>query len=70
VNARAIVDTEARMKEYQDLEKAVIQDEAAWIPLYSLQHVFLVNERLKGFKPSWNGWSDGWYHYEGLRIEN
>ncbi len=70
VDARAIVDPVAREKEYQALEIAVIQDEAAWIPLYSVQHVFLVNDRLQGFKPSWNGWSDGWYYYDGLRIEN
>ncbi|MEL7623412.1 MAG: ABC transporter substrate-binding protein [Clostridiales bacterium] len=70
VDARAIVDPAAREKEYQALEIAVIQEEAAWIPLYSVQHVFLVNDRLQGFKPAWNGWSDGWYYYDGLRIVN
>jgi ABC-type transport system substrate-binding protein len=68
--ARAVVDPAARMKEYQSLEKAIIQDEAAWIPLFSTQHIFIVNDRVEGFKVSWNGWSDGWYYYKGLRIKN
>jgi len=69
-DARAIVDPVAREKEYQALEIAIIQEEAAWIPLYSVQHVFLVSDRLQGFQPAWNGWSDGRYYYDGLRIVN
>ena len=68
--ARAIVDPAARMKEYESLENAIIQDEAAWIPLFSTQHIFVVNDRVEGFNVSWNGWSDGWYYYKGLRIKN
>lgn len=70
VAARAMTDPAAREKEYQALEIAIIQEEAAWIPLYSIQHLFLVNDRLHGFRPAWNGWSDGWYYYDGLYIEN
>ncbi|MDR1967017.1 MAG: ABC transporter substrate-binding protein [Synergistaceae bacterium] len=67
--ARAIVDPASRVKEYQDLERAIIQDEAAWIPLFTTQHIFVVGDRVEGFKVSWNGWSDGWHYYEGLRIK-
>ncbi|MDR1514213.1 MAG: ABC transporter substrate-binding protein [Synergistaceae bacterium] len=69
VAARAITVPQERIKEYQALEKAIIQDEAAWIPLFQRQHIFVVNNRVEGFKVSWNGWSDGWYYYEGLRIK-
>jgi ABC-type transport system substrate-binding protein len=68
--ARAMIDPVARLKEYQDLEKAIIQDEAAWIPLFLRQHIFVTSDRVEGFKVSWNGWSDGWYYYEGLRIKH
>ncbi|MDR0648964.1 MAG: ABC transporter substrate-binding protein [Synergistaceae bacterium] len=68
--ARAMTDPEARIKEYQDLEKAIIQDEAAWIPLFQRQHIFVTSDRVEGFKVSWNGWSDGWYYYDGLRIKH
>ena len=60
-NARAIVDTEARLAEYQALEKKIIQEDAAWIPLFSKQHLFIVNKRVEGFRVSWNGWSSNNY---------
>ncbi len=67
-DARAIVDKEERIAEYQDLEKIIIQDDAAWIPLYSSQHLFLVSERVKGFEVSWNGWSST--RYQNVYLEN
>jgi ABC-type transport system substrate-binding protein len=67
--ARAIVDPDARIKEYRELEKAIIQDEAAWIPLFNLQHIFVVSDRVEGFQVPWNGWSEGWYYYDGLSIK-
>lgn len=59
--ARAIVDEDERVAEYQDLEKLIIQDDAAWVPLFSKQHLFVVNPRVSGFKVSWNGWSGNYY---------
>ena len=56
VDARSIVDPEARIREYRFLEKKIIQDDAAWIPLYSGYHFFAVNERVNGFHVRWNGW--------------
>ena len=67
-DARAITDYDARIAEYQALEKAIIQDEAAWIPLFSTEHIFAVHDRLQGFKVPWNGWSDGWYYDQELKI--
>ena len=61
VNARAIVDESARLAEYQALEQKIVQEDAAWIPLYSRQHLFVVKDRVKGFQVSWNGWSSSSY---------
>lgn len=59
--ARGIVDESERIAEYQALEQLIIQDEAAWIPLYSKQHLYVVNPRVSGFTVSWNGWSSNYY---------
>lgn len=61
--ARAIVNQEERMKEYQELEKKIIQDNAAWIPLYSKIHFFAVSDRVSGFNVRWNGWSSNRYDH-------
>ncbi len=60
--ARAIMDEDKRIKEYQDLEKTIVQDDAAWVPLYSKEHLFVVSPAVSGFKVSWNGWSNNYYH--------
>lgn len=60
-NARAILSDMARIKEYRDLEKKIIQEDAAWIPLCSHEHFFVVSDRVEGFKVPWNGWSMGMY---------
>lgn len=64
--ARVMVDQPKRMKVYQDLEKIVVQDDAAWIPLFSLEHLFVVQPKVKNFKVSWNGWSN--MPYNGVVI--
>ena len=60
--ARAIVDEDERVAEYQALEKLIVQDEAAWVPLFSKEHLYVVNPRVSGFTVSWNGWSNNYYH--------
>ena len=60
-NARAIVNEAARIREYQDLERKIVQEDAAWIPLFSKQHIFVVSDRVDGFRVSWNGWSSNRY---------
>ena len=59
--ARAIVDEDERIAEYQDLEKLIIQEDAAWVPLFSKEHLFVVNPAVSGFQVSWNGWSGNYY---------
>ena len=65
--ARAIVDHDERMAEYQELERIIVQDDAAWIPLYSSQHNFVVAKNVKGFEVSWNGWSST--RYQNVSVE-
>lgn len=53
--ARTIVDPEARVAEYRDLERVIIQEDAAWIPLFSRLRVYVMAERIEGVQSSWNG---------------
>lgn len=61
-STRQMTDQDKRMKVYQDLEKVIVQDDAAWVPLFSLNHLFVVQPAVKDFKVSWNGWSDMPYY--------
>ncbi len=59
---RTMTDQKERIKIYQELEKTIVQKDAAWIPLFSLDHLFVLQPRVKNFKVSWNGWSDMPYY--------
>lgn len=65
-NARSIVDPDERIAEYQELERIIVQEEAAWIPLYSRLHLFVVSDRVSGFELLWNGWSAN--NYKQIEI--
>lgn len=60
-DARTIVDEHERISAYQALEQKIVQDDAAWIPLYSRYHFFVVSDRVHGFSARWNGWSSNRY---------
>lgn len=60
--ARHIVDEAARTQEYIDLEKIIIQDDAAWVPLFTSEKIRVVQPRVKGFIPQWAGWGDCSYY--------
>ena len=53
--ARVIPDSQARIAEYQDLERIIVQEDAAWIPLFSRFYTYVTSPRLEGFQSSWNG---------------
>lgn len=67
-NACSIVSDEERLQEYRDLERIIAQEDCAWIPLFSNDHYFIVNERVRNFRVSWNGWSDT--RYRNVVIED
>ena len=56
--APAIVNDEERMAEYQALEKKIIGEDAAWIPLFEELHLYCMGERVQSFVPHWAGFSD------------
>lgn len=59
--ARTIADEEERIAEYRELEKKIVQEDAAWVPLFSRTHYFAVSDRVGNFEVPWNGWSFGLY---------
>lgn len=61
--ARAITDDEVRIAEYRDLERQIVQEDAAWIPLFSRMRHFLVSDRLGSFTTAWNGWFETSFKY-------
>lgn len=65
--ARKMTDMNERYKLYQELETQIVIEDAAWIPLFSLEHLFVVQPRVKNFKVSWNGWSN--MPYYGIKLE-
>lgn len=67
INARGIVDEAERVALYQELEKTIVQDDAAWVPLFYKEHSFVVSERVEGFKVAWNGWADTKYYGVSLK---
>ena len=54
-DARTIPDPEARVKEYRELERIIVQEDAAWIPLFSRLRYYVASERIGGIHSSWNG---------------
>ena len=64
--ARSMTDLAARYKLYQDAENQIVNKDFAFVPLFHLDHLFVVNPKVKNFKPSWNGWSN--MPYYGIEI--
>jgi len=64
--ARSMTDMAARYKLYQDAENQIVNKDFAFLPLFHLDHLFVVNPKVKNFKPSWNGWSN--MPYYGIEI--
>lgn len=56
--ASGITDDDARMKEYRDLERRIVVDDAAWVPLFGNMHLFAIGERVASFTPYWAGYSN------------
>lgn len=57
-NARAIVDEEERLSEYAALEKQIVQEDAAWVPMFGRTHLFVLGDNVESFTPHWAGYSD------------
>lgn len=65
--ARAIVDDDERMSEYAALEKKLVQEDAVWVPLFALKHLYVISDRISEFTPQWAGWSD--IYFTGVKLK-
>lgn len=52
---KAVPNRNERFAEYQALERTVVQDDAAWIPLYSREHAYIKSDRVESMAAAWNG---------------
>ena len=55
---RSIVDDAEREAEYQALDKRLIEEDAAWIPMYAELHLWCLGDRVSSFTPHWAGFTD------------
>ena len=53
--ARAITDQAARLREYRELEEIIVQEDAAWIPLFSRLYSYVCQDWVEGFRSTWTG---------------
>ena len=68
VDARAIVDDNERLAEYAALENKIVKEDAAWVPLFSRTHLFVVNtDTVEHFTPHWAGYSD--FSFVGVTMK-
>ncbi len=56
--AKTIVNESERNSEYAALEKKLVQEDAVWVPMFSIKHLFVKSDRVEKFIPHWAGWSD------------
>ncbi|MCR5789369.1 MAG: ABC transporter substrate-binding protein [Lachnospiraceae bacterium] len=59
--AKTIVDETKRFKEYEALEKKIVEEDAAIVPMFSLKHLYVIGDRVKHFTPHWAGWNDVYF---------
>ena len=55
---RSIVNDAEREAEYQALDKKLIEEDAAWIPMYAELHLWCLGDRVASFTPHWAGFTD------------
>ena len=56
--ASGITDDAERMAEYQALEEKIVNEDAAWVPMFGNMHLFALGERVADFVPYWAGYSN------------
>lgn len=67
--AKSIVDDEERKREYQELERKLVVEDCAWIPLFEGINLFCTSERVESFTPFWAGYGDYYLRDVVLRKE-
>lgn len=59
---RSLTDPAQRYAAYQEAERIAIYEQFALVPLFHLDHLFVVHPKVNGFQVAWNGWSDMNYY--------
>lgn len=67
--ALKILDPDRRIREYWDLEKIIVHDDAAWIPLFSREWLYVTSDRVDGIHASWNGSVKNCYREISMKSE-
>ncbi len=58
INASRTLSTpEARCKNYRELDRRIVEKDAAWLPLFSPTHAFILGPRIESLPRAWNGGS-------------
>ncbi len=65
--ARNIQDTDERLEEYAELERIIVQEDAAWLPLFSRTHLFAISDNVESFTPHWAGSAD--FMFKGVTMK-
>ncbi len=65
--ARSITDEEERLAEYAALEKKIVEEDAAWVPMYSRTHLFVLGDNVEKLVPHWAGYND--MSYAGVTMK-
>jgi len=64
--APAIADEKTRLAEYAELEKKIVEEDAAWVPLYQGTHLFFTSTNVSEFVPHWAGYAD--FQYKDVKA--
>jgi len=57
-DARVEPDAKKRVALYRKLDDMLTHDMAALLPLFNMEHLFVLSPRVKSFTPNWKGWGD------------
>ncbi len=57
-DARSEVDPQKRVQMYRDMDDYLTHELAAMLPLFNMEHLFVVSEKVEDFVPNWKGWGD------------
>ena len=56
--ARFILNDAEREAEYKALDKKLVEEDAAWIPMFAELHLWCLGDRVASFTPQWAGFTD------------
>ena len=57
-HARHIMDSDERKAEYQRLERKIVMEDIAWVPLVEYMHLYCMGARVQSFTPHWAGFGN------------